>query len=404
MTFTCRPVRMLAALFGSMALAGTFLAVGAGAASAAPSLRVGCGHGSYSSVGAAVSAAASGETIIVCRGTYSEDVVVPASLSDLSIIGVGHPVINATGLFNGFQVLGSGTKIEGFTVEDALGEGILVGLSTTPVSHVTISRNTVRHNDQGNPTGAPITTSSYPQCNASPAAPSTPGDCGEGIHLANVFDSRVVGNTVVANSGGILLSDDTGATHGNLVAFNDVSGNTLDCGITIASHTPQVFGGGVYDNRILSNRVTDNGIAGQGAGVLLATAVPGDVPGVPGTGGAVYDNLVEGNYLAGNGLGGVTVHSHATGENLNGNTITRNLIGRNNLDGDLQFLPSFSDTQTTGVIVAAASNVTITIAHNVIFDDVDGVFLGQVGSATITANGTSSNHFVRVTNHVVTAP
>ncbi len=406
MALTRRPVRMLGALVGSMALAGTFLAVGAGVASAAPApdvVRVGCGHGAYPTIGAAVSAAASGETIIVCGGSYAEDVVVPEDLSDVSIIGVGHPVINAANLFNGFQVLGSGTKIEGFTVENALGEGILVGLSTTPVSDVTISHDTVRHNDQGNPTGAPITTSSYPQCDANPAAPTTPGDCGEGIHLANAYDSSVVGNTVVGNSGGILLSDDTGATYGNLIAFNDVSGNTLDCGITIASHTPEVFGGGVYDNRILSNRVTGNGVAGQGAGVLLASAVPGDIPGeVPGTGGAVFDNLVEGNYIAGNGLAGVTVHSHTTGQDLSGNTITRNVIGRNNLDGDPDFLPAFADTQPTGIFVGVASSITITISHNVIFNDVDGVFMGQVGSATITASGLASNRFFQVSNDVIT--
>ncbi len=406
MRLTRRPVRMLGAVVGSVALAGTFMAVSAGAASAAPNvLRVGCGRGAYPTISAAVSAATSGQTIIVCRGTYNEDVVVPASLSDVSVIGVGRPVVDAANLFNGFQVLGSGTKIEGFTVENALGEGILVGYSATAVSHVTISGNTVTHNDQGNPTGAAITTSTYPQCNENPAAPTSPGDCGEGIHLANVYDSAVVGNDVAGNSGGILLSDDTGATYGNLVAYNDVSGNTLDCGITIASHTPEVFGGGVYDNRIISNRVTGNGVLGQGAGVLLATAVPGDVPDeIPGTGGAVYDNLVEGNYLAGNGLGGVTVHSHATGEDLSGNTITRNVIGTNNVDGDADFLPTFSDMQTTGVIVAVASSITITIAHNLISDDVDGVFMGTVDGATITASGTSSNRFFHVTDDVVTAP
>ncbi|MGH3180854.1 MAG: right-handed parallel beta-helix repeat-containing protein [Streptosporangiaceae bacterium] len=403
MALVRRPARTLSALFGSLALAGALMVVGAGTAGAAPSiLRVGCGHGSYPTIGAAVGAAASGETIMVCPGTYPGGVVVSRALS---IVGVGHPVIDATGQDNGVQVLASGSRIQGLTVENAIGEGILVGLVPAPVSHVTISGNTVKHNDRGNPAGAPITNSSYPQCNANPATPTTPGDCGEGIHLANAFDSTVVGNTVVANSGGILLSDDTGPTYGNLVAFNDVSGNVLDCGITIAGHTPEVFGGGVHDNKILANRVTGNGVAGQGGGVLLATGVPGNVPGIPGTGGAVYNNLVQGNYLAGNGLGGVTLHSHAPGENLNGNTITGNTIGTNNLDPDMDFAgfgPQFFDGQTTGVIVAAASNVTITIARNLIFNNVNGVWLGQVAGATITAAGTASNRFVNVTNPVVT--
>jgi hypothetical protein len=395
----CR-VRTLAALFGSMALAGLFVVCGAGSAGAAPSiLQVGCGGGSYQTIGAAVGAAVNGETIVVCRGTYPGGVVLSKTLS---IVGVGNPEIDATGQNNGVQVLASGSKIQGFTVENALGEGILVGLGTAPVSNVTISGNTVTHNDQGNPTGAPITTSSYPQCNANPATPTEPGDCGEGMHLVNAFDSTVVGNKVVGNSGGILISDDTGATYGNLIEFNDVSGNALDCGITLASHTPEVFGGGVHDNTVLANQVTNNGVAAQGGGVLLASGVPGNIPGIPGTGGAVYNNLVKGNYLVGNGLGGVTLHSHTPGQNLNGNTITGNVIGTNNLSPDSDFGPHYFDGQTTGIIVTAVSNVTITIEHNLIFSNVNGVWLGQVGGPTISATGIASNLFVNVTNPVVT--
>jgi len=399
MTLIRRPVRALSALLCAMALAGALTVVGAGAASASSILRVGCGRGSYPTIGAAVGAGVSGETIIVCPGTYHEDVVVSKALS---IVGVGHPVIDATGQDNGVHVLASGSNIQGFTVKNAIGEGILVGLVTAPISHVTISHNTVRHNDLGNPDGGNLSDSPYPQCNA---ANNIPGDCGEGIHLANVFDSTVVSNTVDGNSGGILLSDDTGQTYGNLVAFNNVYSNIFDCGVTIASHLPEVFGGGVHDNKIIGNRVTGNGVAGQGGGVLLATGVPGNVPGIPGTGGAVYSNLVQGNYLAGNGLGGVTLHSHAPGEDLNGNTVIGNTIGTNNLDPDLDFVgfgSQFFDGETTGVLVAAASNVTITIKGNLIFNNVIGVWLGQAGGATITAVGTAANRFVNVKNPVVT--
>lgn len=50
--------------------------------------------------------------------------------------------------------------------------------------------------------------------------------------------------------------------------------------------------------------------------------------------------------------------------------------------------------------IAAASDVSITIAGNKIFNNVNGVWLGQAGGATITATG--SNHFVHVENPVVT--
>jgi nitrous oxidase accessory protein NosD len=392
-----RPLRALPVLFSSVALAVAFMAVGAGTASAAAGvLRVGCGHDSYPTIGAAVGAAPSGATILVCPGTYPGDVVVSKTLS---IVGLGHPVINATGQDNGVHVLASGSRIQGFTVENAIGEGILVGETTTAVSHVTVSGNTVKDNDQGNPTGAVITTSSYPQCNA---VEGTPGDCGEGIHLANAFDSTVVDNTDTANTGGILISDDTGPTYGNLIEANDVYDNVYDCGITLAGHVPAALGG-VYDNRVIANRVTGNGVSGQGGGVLMATAIPGN--GSADSGGAVYDNLVEGNYLAGNGLGGVTVHSHAADENLNGNTVTGNEIGTNNLDPDMDFVgfgAQFFDGPTTGVIVAAVSSVNITIAGNVIANDVNGMWLAQIDGASITVTGIASNRFLNVTHDVVT--
>jgi parallel beta-helix repeat protein len=394
---------MLVALSGSVALAAAFMVLSAGAASAAPNtLRVGCGHDSYPTITAAVNAAPSWATVTVCPGTYAEDVVVT---KPVSIIGLGHPVINASGLSNGVDVQASGTEIQGLTVENAVGEGILVGFApgsapAPAVSDVTIRDNTVADNDQGTPA-----TTSYWECLPTQGVP---GDCGEGIHLLHATDSRVVGNTVAGNSGGILLSDDSGPTYGNLIAYNDVSGNLYDCGITIAGHAPQVFGG-VYGNSILDNQVTNNGVDGQGAGVLLATGVPGGLLGAGSAGGAVYNNLVEGNYLAGNGLAGVTVHSHAPAEDLNGNTITGNVIGTNNLTPDEDFAGfSLYDGQSTGVIVETASPIQITIARNLIAQDTDGVFLGQVLSVTppgtISASGLASNRFVHVANDVVTCP
>jgi hypothetical protein len=59
---------------------------------------------------------------------------------------------------------------------------------------------------------------------------------------------------------------------------------------------------GVYDNAIVHNVVANNGLKGQGAGVLFANATAGT---------ASYNNLVAGNFIAGNGLSGVTMHAHA---------------------------------------------------------------------------------------------
>ena len=396
--------RAVLAAFGTAALTTGALGIAAGPAGAdgghwgphgpSSSLSVGCWHSGYPTIGAAVEAASPDATITVCSGTYQEDVVIPPS-EPVSIVGIGNPVIDATGLVNGVQVLASHSEVRGLTVENAIGEGILVqGVPGVPITDVTVRGNTVVHNDQGNPTGAPLTTSSYPECNGSAQAP---GDCGEGIHLMVADNSSVVGNHVSNNSGGVLLTDEFGPTDGNLVAFNDVSDNTFDCGITVAGHNPGAFAdgepqsaaGGVFDNRILFNSVSGNGVAGQGAGVLLATPFPG---------GAVYDNQVLGNRIWGNGLAGVTVHSHAPGQDLNGNVIEGNLIGTNNLDGDSDFYPSV-DPSHTGVIVAAIAPLTITIEHNIIANNVYGVWT----MPAVTANGTASNWYVNVATPVFVA-
>ena len=402
-------------LCGSVVLAAGAISVGAAPAGAdqGNALFVGCGSGSYQTIGAAVLAASSGQTIFVCQGTYDENVVIPSS-KQLAIRGIGVPVIDAsgpgTGPYPGVQVLSSGSEIVGLTIENAFGEGILVGFepgtaSGPPVSDVVILANTVVNNDQGNPTGLPLLSSSYGECaeKLQPApAPPIPGDCGEGIHLLSAVDSVVANNTVTGNSGGILLTDENGPTYGNLIKGNYVSNNQYDCGVTVAGHNIAAAGG-VHDNAIVDNTVTDNGVLGQGAGVVFASPVPG---GAYGTGGAVYDNLVKGNYIWGNGLGGVTVHSHSTGQDLNGNVIRNNIIGTNNLapDSDFAFAGAdFVDGQTTGIVIATLSDISITIQNNVIVDDTDGVWIGEVFGATVTAVGTAaSNVFYGVTTPVVT--
>lgn len=335
-----------------------------------PGLKA-CANAPYTTIGAAVAAASVGDTIVVCPGVYAEDVVVPAT-EPLTIEGIGNPIINAAGQLNGVRVLASGTTIEGFTVAYATGEGILVGglpgMAGT-ISKVTIRGNTVTDNDQGNPTGQVLSGYPYAECNG---APHAPGDCGEGIHLLSADDSTVVGNFVTANSGGILLTDENGPTDGNLITQNDVFGNAYDCGITVAGHNTAALGG-IFNNTISRNQVDNNGVLGQGAGVLLATAVPG---------GGVFGNLVEGNFISGNGLAGVTVHADSPGEDLNGNTIRRNVIVTNNLDGDFDFAgnsPSAADPLTTGVTVDTTfSPISITIVNNRIEFDHYGVFLSGV--------------------------
>jgi parallel beta-helix repeat protein len=327
-----------------------------------------CGAAAYHSIGAAVSAVARGGQVVVCGGTYHEDVAVT---KQLSLVGRSDAVIDATSHNNGILVTAAHVTVSGFRVTSAIGEGILV----RSAAHVTIDGNVVTHNDLG---GVPVNPvpNTYAECQAQGGIP---GDCGEGIHLMGSSYSTVAGNLSTGNSGGILLSDETGPAAHNHVTGNVVTGNLFDCGITVVGHNPKAAPGGVpapktagvYANQIDGNYISGNGTKGEGAGVVMATGLPG---------GAVYDNTVAGNSISGNGMSGVSVHSHVPGEFLGGNVITRNMIGVNNLVGDHDFAPHV-DTQTTGVLVATVSPLTIKVSGNMIGQDHFGIW--TTGPATV---------------------
>jgi len=357
---------------------------GAVPASGRPGVRPGkaaCVSGSVAAVNSAIARAGAGSIVAVCRGTYHGEITVT---TPVHLVGDAS-VIDAQGFDNGILVTASGASVQGFAVAYATGEGILVeGKPGTPISKVTILENLVQANDQGNPDGAPMAGSKYAECNGTAEAP---GDCGEGIHLMTVTDSVVEDNTVTANSGGILLSDELGPTDHNLVIGNVVTSNLYDCGITVVSHSSKGYvdgavvpaAGGVYDNTVKGNVISGNGLIGQGGGVILATPLPG---------GAVYDNTISNNAIEENGLSGVTVHSHTPDQYLDGNVIEDNQIGANNLSGDPDFAPAI-DSVTTGVFVgSAASPISITVSGNTIGNDVDGIF--TTGPVTVSGTNTFS--------------
>ncbi len=364
-----------------------------------------CRSARFRTIQSAVNAAPSGGTVVVCRGTYHQQVVITKPLAlrgqratidqkgvtptfQVTIPGLGTATI-----FAAVVMLSSDIRFSGFTVTNALGEGILAAGLGADISGISISHNAVVHNDLG---GGVPPASTYFQC---AAQGQVPGDCGEGVHFVGVAYSQITRNYIAGNSGGVLLSDDTGPTHNNLVANNVVTGNSSDCGITVPGHNPNALNAkgqpqpsvaGVYDNVIRGNVVTNNGVAGEGAGVLFANAAAGT---------ASYDNLVTGNYIAGNGLSGVTMHAHTIKpgqfEDLNGNRVIGNAIGKNNLDGDTLDAPaSPTDTKTTGVLVfSGGAPVTVTIAFNHIFNNHFGIWL----SKAVTASGLGTNAFRNVT-------
>ena len=382
-----------------------------------------CHSAGYTSVQAAVDAAPQGGTVVVCRGTYTEDVIISAPLKLLGTHGAviqGSPPANGTcdqlgpngpgsaDCLAAITIKSSHVDVMGLKVTGAIGEGILAtgSLAGGSIGHVLIQGNRVIGNDAGGI--PPDPNAPYPQC---VEVDQIPGDCGEGIHLMGVYDSVVSHNRVTDNTGGVLLSDELGPTHDNLITHNVVRRNQYDCGITTPGHNPlaldpsgnrQPSVGGAYDNAISYNRITQKRLKAKGAAVLFANATAGT---------AAYDNLVTHNYIAGNEMAGVTMHAHPVDpgkyEDLSGNRVVHNTIGTNNLGGDPDaFECAYTCTnhrlrQTTGVLVFGGVPVDVTIAYNRIRNNEYGIWLGTGGNVKATLH---HNGFRRVGTRIVKSP
>ena len=183
------------------------------------------------------------------------------------------------------------------------------------------------------------------------------------------------------NSGGILLTDETGVTYVNQITGNSVHDNALDCGITIASHPPAppaTTPFGVINNNVVGNRASGNGKIGAGAGVGIFA---------PGPGNQAYGNQVIGNVIENNGLPGVTVHNHAAPPgapqvNLNAIVIIGNYISGNGADTEDAATPG-----TAGINIYGVAGIWATeIMENTIVNEAYDVVMNNPGSMDVHLN------------------
>jgi hypothetical protein len=343
---------------------------GASTLAAAATLCVNPGgtSGCKSSISAAVAAASSGDTIKVAYGIYKEQVVITKALS-LVAMDRKRPVIDATGMPNGIFINGMwaapsvgvfNVLVSGFNIRNAKFEGMLIANA----SDVTIVGNHVHDNNKALDIAAGT-------CPGTPAFETNEDlDCGEGIHLIAVNHSSLVRNESDHNSGGILISDETGPTYNNLVSENFVHDNPFDCGITMASHGPATsvipsakVSFGIVRTTVANNEVIRNGfqVPGAGAGVGIFAPFPGTI---------AASNVVIGNDLRDNGLPGVTMHNHAWSPapappvNMNDNQIIENHISGNGKD-----TADAATSGPTGINIFSVAQVTGTIIAKNSFDD-----------------------------------
>ncbi|HEY1986995.1 MAG TPA: right-handed parallel beta-helix repeat-containing protein [Terracidiphilus sp.] len=344
--------------------------------------------GCYATITGAVSHASPGDVIKVSRGIYKEDVVIGIPLS---LIGAGadDTVIDATGLPNGVFIDGydhpglTHVTLTGFTVKNAQYEGVLA----VSAADVTIREDVIEENDKSPAvfTGAPTGCAGQPVFEGDET-----GDCGGGLHLIGVWNSIVADNLITENDDGILISDETGESHDNLIQHNTVNKNPGECGIVLASHPPVGSAPpnfathyGVDHNTISENSVSENGVdvGGAGAGMFSDGAGPG----------RVSENVIIHNKLTGNGLGGIDIHSHVgpafglAADNMSGNMMIGNYISGNLADLDDTATPG-----TVGININSGKGGTpiwgTVISANVITDEDVDIAVNTPGTVNIHLN------------------
>jgi parallel beta-helix repeat protein len=228
-----------------------------------------CPNAKFSTIQAAVAAAEPGTTILVCAGTYHEQVLIMKN--DLRLLAKGQPgdvILDGFDLPTmraGFDLQNAhGNLIEGFLIQNYHEAGIWLRFS--PGQPTTgSSRNTIRKN---------VTTSS---------------PFHDGIQLLNAPANMVEQNTTFANFSPMRIACGINVigplSDGNTVRHNESFANDFGIQVVGGADNNVIFENHSHDNRrvgirniagngtaIENNRVFDNGVVGEFGGIFLSAS------------------------------------------------------------------------------------------------------------------------------------
>ena len=228
----------------------------------------------HATIGAAVTAAAAGETIVVCPGTYMEHVTVDKADLVLQARGLVKLVSPGTA-GSGFLVTASGVTIQSFDISgyDGVNEcGVFV---TGPDADV---RNNRSHN---NSFGVCAFTATDFRIRNN----VTDANLNSGLIIQSTTGGEVSNNTTRNNGqAGISAFNCSGAPtiHHNLTSGNPGDGIfVMSCGAVVSNNTVRHPGaGGDFGIRVLSSPgpvVMRNLVQGSSTGVLVQSSTNGTV-------------------------------------------------------------------------------------------------------------------------------
>lgn len=231
--------------------------------------RMQCADATHTTIQAAISDAGPGETITVCPGLYTGLVVIPATLTGLTLMGGDGLAVNRSGdprveaiidggaaEDTGLVVQASEVTIQGFTVRNTADTAIQV-LSETGVtlSGIVIAGNALMN--IGDPDDATVTCVSGRGINIEGATGvsvennTVVSSCDAGIRLSPVNASTVRNNSITGSRKrpGIAVRD---GSSGNLITGNN-SQNNREAGISLQDST---------GNTVTANMMRNNGVPG----------------------------------------------------------------------------------------------------------------------------------------------
>ncbi len=263
----------------------------------------------YTSIQNAIDTAEDGDTIIVCPGTYYENLVIDGKNITVKSADPSNPDIVAA------------TIVDGDIDEDGTGDGSVVTFTngdTSTLEGFTIINGTGTLMDSYTAGGGIYVNNSNPNLLYN-IIDQNHATIGGGIYIINSSSTVINGNNIYYNqadnkAGGIYIHESSP----NII-YNTINNNSAGNGNTQDEH-----GGGIYIfrgysesfNGINNNKINNNEATYDGGGIYLYEAAP-----------EINNNCISKNSANRNG-GGMFIKNNPSPNITNNNAITDNMAGQ----------------------------------------------------------------------------
>ncbi len=294
----------------------------------------------YTSIQAAVDAAANGDTIIVYPGAYTENVDVNKELTiesdsgnpDDTVVRVADPSEHI------FYVTANNVIISGFTVTGAISNR-KAGIYLYGIEGCVVNNNIVTDNSYG----IDLLYSNDNMLKDNNALNNT----FSGIGMSGSSGNTLTSNTVSDNQVGIFIGDSKGNTlTGNIASNNSYDGIFLASASNNTLSNNNIWGNiecGILQSYSTKNTLNNNNIWSNVIGISLIGS---------------SGNTLAGNIASNNSYSGIDLADYSEGNTLTGNIVSNNQVGIDISDSNDNTLTSntASKNKDYGISLCSSGN------------------------------------------------